>query len=267
MSTTSPKPRLTRPAILVVIGAIGLTVVACGTSTNEHAGQPNTSTNPTTAAPKAPPAPPMGNDHIEGLINSVSGNAIHLTQRSRTAATVDFTPQTMVTELTPAKLPDVTADSCVEVEASPNNAPPGGAITAQAVTISPTIGGKCPPAEQPTPGSASTPPAAPPSAEPTESPGVYGTVASITGNTIDVTGTDPTGKTTHTNVTVTDTTSYTKHAVTDAQAIQQGKCMAAQGTDNGGVLQAATIDLEPCPPMGRPRHHFHIPHLPHLHHF
>jgi hypothetical protein len=209
----------------------------------------------------------MGTDRIEGLGNSVSGNTIHLTQRNRTAAAVDFTPQTMVTELTPAKLPDVTAGSCVEVEASPDHAAPGGAITAQAVTISPAIGGKCPPPEEPTPGPAGAPPAAPPSGQPAESPGVYGTVASTTSNTIDVTSTDPTGKSTHTNVTVTDTTSYSKHAVTNAQAIQQGKCMAAQGTDNGGVLHAASIDLEPCPPMGRPRHHFHFPHLPHFHHF
>jgi hypothetical protein len=270
--TTSLEPRLAWPAMLVVAGAIAVSVVACDTSTNqhtgaEHTGAPTSSTSPTNAAPKPPPAPPIGKDHIEGLVNSVSGNTIRLTQRNRTAATVDFSPQTMVTELTPAKLPDVTAGSCVDVEAGPNNAPPGGAITAQAVTISPAVGGKCPPLEQPPPGSPGTPPGAPPSAEPTQSPGVHGMVASITGNTIEVTGTDPTGKTTHTNLTVTDTTTYTKHAITNAQAIQQGKCMAAQGTDNGGVLQAATIDLEPCPPMGRPRHHFHFPHLPHPHHF
>ncbi|MGC1155323.1 MAG: hypothetical protein WA488_19510 [Mycobacterium sp.] len=268
--TNSPEPRLTWPAILVVAGAIAVSVVACDTSTNEHTGAPTSSPSPTSAAakPPPPPAPPIGNDHIEGLVDSVSGNTIRLTQRNRTAATVDFSPQTMVTELTPAKLPDVTAGSCIDVEASPNNAPPGGAIAAQAVTISPAVGGKCPPPEPPAPGSAGTPPAAPPSGAPTQSPGVYGTVASITGNTIEVTGTDPTGKTTHTNLTVTDTTTYTKHAVTNDQAIQQGKCMAAQGTaDNGGVLQAETIDLEPCPPMGRPRHHFHFPHLPHPHHF
>jgi hypothetical protein len=42
--------------------------------------------------------------------------------------------------------------------------------------------------------------------------------------------------------------------------------MAAQGTNHGGVLQASTIDLEPCPPMGRAHHHFHIPFLPHHRH-
>jgi hypothetical protein len=209
----------------------------------------------------------MGNDYIEGLVNSVSGNTIHLTQRNRTAANVEFTPQTMVTELTQAKLPDVTVGSCVDVEASPNSSAPGGAITAHTVTISPAVAGRCPPPKEPASGSGGTPPAAPPSAEPTGSPSVYGTVAAITGNTIDITSIDPTGNTTHTSTTVDDTTTYTKHAVTNAQAIQHGKCMAAQGTNNGGVLQASAIDLEPCPPMGRPRHHFHFPHLPHFHHF
>ncbi len=251
MSTTSPEPRLTWAAILLVIGAVTASAVACDTSPHEQAAKPNTSTNPTAGAPKPPPAPPMPKDHIEGLVNSVSGNTIHLTQRNRTAAAVDFSPQTTVTELTPAKLPDVTAGSCIDVEGRPNT-PPGGAITAQAVTISPAVAGRCPP---------------PPSADPGAGPGVYGTVASVTGNTIDITGIDPTGKPTHASTTVDDTTTYTKHAVTDAQAIAQGKCMAAQGTDNGGVLHALTIDLEPCPPMGRPRHHFHFPHLPHLHHF
>jgi len=32
------------------------------------------------------------------------------------------------------------------------------------------------------------------------------------------------------------------------------------------ALQATTIDLEPCPPMGRPHHHFHLPWWPHHHH-
>jgi hypothetical protein len=245
---------LTQLAILAVTGATAVSIAACSTSNNQNTGKPSTSVSPTRTAPKPPPpAPPMGHDHIEGLVRSVSGNTIQLTQRDRTAATVEFTPSTMVTELGPAKLTDVTPSSCVDVEAAGQSGPPGAPVTAQSVTISPSEGGRCPPPE-------------PSSGGPAESPSVYGTVASVTGNTIDVTSTDPTGKTTHTNVNVTDTTTYTKHAVTNAQAIQNGKCMAAQGTNNGGVLQASTIDLEPCPPMGRPHHHFHFPHLPHLRH-
>jgi hypothetical protein len=254
MSATSPKPPLTRLAILAVTGATAVSIAACSTSNNQNTGKPSTSVSPTSTAPKPPPpAPPMGHDHIEGLVRSVSGNAIQLTQRDRSPATVDFTPKTMVTELGPAKLTDVTPSSCVDVEAAAQSGPPGAPVTAQSVTISPSEGGRCPPPE-------------PSSGGPAESPSIYGTVASVTGNTIDVTSTDPTGKTTHTNVNVTDTTTYTKHAVTNAQAIQNGKCMAAQGTTTAGVLQAVTIDLEPCPPMGRPHHHFHFPHLPHLRH-
>ncbi len=244
MSAISSKPRLMRLAILAVTGATAFSVADCSTTDNQNAGKPSTSVSPTSSAPKPPPPPPIGKDHVEGLVGSVSGNTIQLTQRDTTAATVDFSPKTMVTELTSAQLTDVTPGSCADVQTGPASVPPGGAITAQSVTISPSEGGRCPPPQ---------------------GPGVYGTVASATGNTIAITGTDPAGKTTHTNVTVTNTTTYTKHAVTNTQAIQQGKCMAAQGTNSGGALQAATIDLEPCPPMGRP-HHFHFPHLPHFHH-
>ena len=53
----------------------------------------------------------------------MSGNTIQLTQRDRTAATVDFTPTTMVTELTSAQLTDVTPGSCVDVGAAPESGP------------------------------------------------------------------------------------------------------------------------------------------------
>jgi hypothetical protein len=190
----------------------------------------------------------MGHDEVEGLVRSVSGNRIELTQRDRTAAAVDFTPQTMVTELSSAALPDVKRGSCVDVKAAPQSDPSGGPMTAESVEISPSEGGKCPP----------------PVGRP-QSPGVNGLVDHVTGNTVAVNSIDATGKTTHTTVTVINTTTYTKHAVTNAEAIQNGKCLAAQGTKDNGVLHAATIDLEPCPPMGgRHHHHFHIP-WPHHH--
>jgi hypothetical protein len=191
----------------------------------------------------------MGHDEIEGLVRSVSGNTIQLTQRDRSSATVDFTPQTMVTEISSAALPDVKPGSCVDVKPAPQGASPDGAITAESVEITPAVAGRCPPPLPPTPGSPAP---------------VSGMVASVTGNTIAVDSTDPAGKTTRGTVTVVNTTTYIKHVPTDAQAIQNGKCMAAQGTKDGGVLHAQMIDLEPCPPMGRPHHHFHIP-WPHHH--
>jgi hypothetical protein len=265
MPATPLKPRLARLAIFAVTGAAALLVAACSTSNNENTGKPGTSASPTatstSSAAKPSPAPPAGKDQVEGLVRSVSRNTIQLTQRNRTAATVDFTPTTLITEVSSAALTDVTPGSCVDVKVSPAGGPPGGALAAQSVEISPAEGGNCPPTEEPAAGSPGSPPPAPSSGKPGERSGVYGKVGAVTGNTIAVTSTDPTGKTTNTNVTVIDTTTYVKHVVTNSQAVQQGKCIAAQGTMSGGVLQAATIDLEPCPPMGREHHH----HLPHLH--
>jgi hypothetical protein len=185
----------------------------------------------------------MGKDYVEGLVESVSGSTIQL--RTRTgSATVDFTAETRVVEVTPAQLTDVTPGSCINVRATPQSVPAGGAgIIAQAVTVTPAIDGKCPP------------PA-----------GFFGTVASVSGNTIAVNGLDPGGQTAPTNVTVANTTSYSKQTPSSTQAIVHGKCMGAQGTQDGGVLHAATISLEGCPPMGRPHPHLHLPHLPHIHH-
>jgi Domain of unknown function (DUF5666) len=176
---------------------------------------------------------------VEGLVRSVSGTTIQLTQRDRTAATVDFTPTTMVTELTSAQLSDVTPGSCVNVRATPESASTGAGITAQAITITGAIDGKCPP------------PA-----------GFFGTVASVSGNTIAVNGMGPGGQSAPTTVTVANTTSYSRQTPSSTQAIVHGKCMGAQGTQDGGVLHAAMISLETCPPMGRPHPHLHLPHLP-----
>jgi hypothetical protein len=245
MSATSVPPRLTQLAILgAVVAAIALAVAMWGpsnnTSNNGNTGKPSASPSPPSSTPPAAAPPPAaGKDYVEGLVESVSGTTIQL--RTRTgSATVGFSPSTRVVEVTPARLTDVTRGSCVNVRATPQSAPPGagGAITAQAVTITSATDGKCPP------------PA-----------GFYGTVTSVSGNTIVVNGIGAGGSTTPTNVTVTDATSYSKQTVTSAQAIAHGKCMGAQGTNSDGVLQAMTISLQACPSMGHPHHHLHLPHL------
>ena len=243
MRTTAVKPRLTQLGIVAVVAGIALAVAMCGPSHNpsntSSAGKPTVTAIPPSSAPSAapPPAPAVGKDYVEGLVESVSDHVIQL--RTRTgAAAVGFTPSTRVVEVTPARLTDVTPGSCINVRATPQSAPAGAAITAQAVTITAAVDGKCPPPV-----------------------GFYGTVASVSGNTIAVTGTAPGGQPTPTTVTVADTTSYRKQTVSSIQAITNGKCMGAQGTDDGGVVQATTISLEQCPPMGRPHHHLHLPHL------
>jgi hypothetical protein len=249
MTVTLSGPSRTRLIAPLLAAVTAFSIAACGTSNDENSPQTVTAASPPSSAakPPPPPPPPVGKDHIEGLVRSVSGDTIQLTQRDRSAATVDFTPQTMVTELGSAALIDVKPGSCVDVRSAPQSASPGGAITAESVEISPAVAHQCPP-------------------PPESGVAVYGIVDSVADNAIKVNTVDPTGKTTHSTVSVINTTTYTKHAVTNAQAVQNGKCMAAQGTKDGNVLRAATIDLEPCPPMGRPHHHLHLPWWLHRHH-
>jgi Domain of unknown function (DUF5666) len=241
------KPGVTRLGLVAVVGLIAIGVAMCGPSDNPQNSRtsgPSTvsavppSPAPNAAPPPGPPAPPPAKDYVEGMIQKVSGSTVAL--RTRTgSATVDFTPQTRVVDVSPAQLTDVTPGSCVNVKATPQSAQTDGAITAQTVTITPSADGKCPP--------------------PT---GFYGTVASVSGNTIAVNGLGPSGPGTPTNVTVASATSYQRQTPSETQAIVNGKCMGAQGTLDAGVLHAVMISLETCPPMGRPHHHLHLPHLP-----
>src|SRR3984893_17950903 len=147
MTVTLSGPSRTRLIIPLLAGVTALSIAACDTSNNQNSTQHGTAASQPSSAPKPPPPPPppVAKDHIEGLVRSVSGNTIQLTQRDRSAATVDFTPQTMVTELGPATLTDVTRGSCVGVEPAAQSGPPGGPVTARSVTISPSEGGRCPP--------------------------------------------------------------------------------------------------------------------------
>lgn len=241
MPAISVNPRLARIALAAVVVVVFLGVAMCHSSQNtSHPAKPMVpAAAPSTAAPSAAPAPappPVGKDYVEGLVESVSGGTIALRTRSG-SATVDFTPSTRVAEVSPAKLADVAPGSCVNVRATPQSAPTAGAITAQTVMITSAVDGKCPP------------PA-----------GFYGTVTSVSGNTIAVNGLGP--QSAPTNVTVADSTTYQRQTPSDAHAIAHGKCMGAQGTEDAGVLHATTISLQACPPMGHPHHHLHLPHLP-----
>jgi hypothetical protein len=228
ISASSSTPRLARFAILTVTGVTALSIAACGSS-NTSSPTPSPSTavaSPTTTS--SAPAPANGEARVSGLIASVTGNAAQVTQQNGNA-TVDFTGSTKVIEVTPAALTDVTAGSCVSVR--PREEGQGGQpITAASVRVSPAVDGKCPQGKEPAKRSA-----------------VQGGVASVAGNTINVTSSDASGNATQTAVTVSDKTRYTKQAAANTQAISAGKCMTAKGTqDAGGALQATTIDLRPA---------------------
>jgi uncharacterized protein DUF5666 len=248
MSVTSPPARLSRLAIVTLTGVAALSIAACGASNNAKP----TSANPTRSAPSSssPSASAKGKDWVNGLIDSVSGNTIQVSQHSG-SATVDFTPSTAVSEITPAQLTDITTGSCVSVRPDRHGASTAaGAITARSVRVSTAVDGKCG-------GETSTPPGAPATHHQ-----IGGQVASVAGNTITLNSPGSGGNSSQTSVTVTGTTKYTKQSTTDAQAIAQGKCIAAHGTtDGGGTLQATTISVQQsdngsCPQLGG-KHHRH----------
>ena len=246
ITTSSHTPRLARFAILTATGVTALSIAACGSShTASPTTSPSTAPSPATAAPaptSSAPAPSQGEAKVRGLIASVNGSAAQVTQENGNA-TVNFTGSTKITDVTPAALTDVTAGSCVWVR--PQEGGQGGQpVTAAAVRLRTAADGKCPQAN-----------------DSGKHPGVQGSVASVAGNTINVTSTDTSGNATQTAVTVNDKTKYSKQTTADAQAITAGKCMAAKGTqDGGGALQATTIDLRPAHDgkcAGEAGHHGH----------
>ena len=224
MQLTFEPARLTRFAILAVAGATALSVGACGSS--HDAKSPAASS----------PAAANGKDLVRGLIASVSGNAVQVTEPTGTA-TVNVSPSAKVTEYTSAQVTDVAVGNCVRVIAKPAP-PPGGPATAIAVQLNPPGGdGKCP---QPKPAGAGSPGAPGP-----DQPFLAtGTVASVDGNDVKVADIDANGNPAQTEVTVTDKTEYNKGVPANSQAVAQGKCITALGTINkGGTLQAALVTL------------------------
>lgn len=248
ISASSRLPRPTRFAVLAVTGAAALSIAACGSSnTSSPTTSPSSATSSPTTSRTTTPSPANGQARVSGLIASVSGNAVQVTQNENGNATVDFTPSTKINEVVPAALTDVTTGSCVTVQPGHEESQGGQPVTAATVRVRAAADGKCPQAKAGAPGSGpgSTTPA--PSGSPAKRSAMQGTVASVAGNTINITSTDASGNTAQTAVTVNDKTKYTKQASATSQAVSAGKCIAAWGTKDGsGTLQATTLDLRPA---------------------
>lgn len=236
MPAISHQSRLARFALLAVAGVTAASVVACGSShTAGPSSSPGTTSGASSPATTSASPPAAAQARVRGLIASVSGNTAAVTEEKGNAA-VAFTTSTKVTEVTAAARSDVTAGSCVVVRPAHRESQPDQPLTAASVRVSPAVDGKCPSGNAP--GGSTTPP---PGAG-AKHPPVRGTVASVAGNTITVTGAGG-----QTSVTVTDQTRYSKQAGAETQAIAQGKCMTAQGNQDGsGTLQATSIELRPA---------------------
>lgn len=249
MSASCRVPRLTRFAVFAVAGATALSLSACGSSNKSTSTSTSTttsaSTSTSTVTSTATPSAPNAEARVSGLIASVAGNSIQVTKEDNATASVNFTSTTKITEAVPAGLPDVTPGSCVSVKPTKESAP-GQAVTAASVKISESVNGACPKPQSAPGAETTTPPSLPPSPAPAKPAWVGGSVASVSGNTINLTNTDPSGNTTQTTVTVDDKTKYSKQSAAKTDAITPGKCLSARGTqDNGGALQATSINLRP----------------------
>ncbi len=244
MSASCPVPRLSRLAVFAVAGATVLSLSACGSSNNSNSTSTSTSTSTSVVTSTTTSATPNAEARVSGLIASVAGNSIQVTKEDNSTASVNFTSTTKITEAVPAGLPDVTPGSCVSAKPTQASAP-GQPVTAATVMISESVNGACPkPPQSAQGGSTTTPPSLPPSPAPAKPAWVRGSVASVSGNTINLTNTDPSGNTTQTTITVDDKTKYSKQSSANTDAITPGKCLSARGTqDNGGALQATSIKL------------------------
>lgn len=224
---------LTRSWMLAVVGITALSCAACGSSTKTPASSSASSSAPSsaTAEPSQAPAKINGEDEVSGSIASVSGSTIEVSGANG-AATVSFSESTKVMELTPATLAGITPGLCVTIR--PASGAEGGTVVADAVVVGASSGGEC----KKTGGADNAGLPASPLG------GFRGTVDSVTGTTIAMTtfGTD--GSTINTTVQTNDLTLFADRHRVKADAIVEGKCIIAGGTnDTGGVLQAQTINL------------------------
>ena len=158
------------------------------------------------------------------MIASVSGNTVQVNQKNGTA-TVDITGSTKIAEITSAQLTDVTPGSCLTAR-MPRDSAQG--TPARHVMIAPATNGGC---NSPQNARAAL---------------VRGTVASVNGNNV-VVNVNQNGSTSQANVTVDNDTTYTKRVSATSASIAQGKCLAAQGTDDtSGALQATKFTVAPA---------------------
>lgn len=225
MSPITGTMPLARCALIALAGATALSLSACGTS-NDNAPTSAKSSATSSAAASAKKGHD-DKDRVTGLIASVTGNTIGVTEKNGNA-TVGYSDSTKISEITAAQLTDVTAGSCVMVR--PTEGSTATATTAKGVMIGPAENGKCPEHKGPQ-----------------GDHGVRGVVASVSGSTIVVNVSDASGTAAPTNVTVSADTKFMKRAQAQSSAIAVGKCIMARGdNDNSGGLQATDIVLRPA---------------------
>ena len=221
---------LQRSAMFAVVGLTALSVAACGSSNTSSPSSSSTnnpaaaSSSPTSTSPGATPGAAADKDQVRGIVGTVSGGTVTVTEQSG-SATVNVTQSTKVSQLTQGQLTDITAGECLMVNPTKDSGQPP-AVTAAAVLFGAPDNGQCGHPGGNAPGGR-----------------LGGTVASVNGNSIVLTAADNS----QTTVTVTPDTRYAKRVAADGSAIAAGQCLAARGQkDNSGVLQATYVSVRPA---------------------
>lgn len=219
--------------MFAVVGFAALSLAACGSSNTSSPSSSSTSkpaaassapSGPSSTSPGATPGAAGGKDQVRGVVGTVSGGTVTVTEQSG-SATVNVTPSTKVSQLTQGQLTDITAGECLMVNPTKDSGQPP-AVTAAAVLFGAPDNGQCGHPGGNAPGSR-----------------LAGTVASVNGNSIVLTAADNS----QTTVTVTPNTRYAKRVAADGSAIAAGQCLAARGDkDNSGVLQATYVSVRPA---------------------
>ena len=219
--------------MVAIVGITALSAVACGESSMNSPSAQSSAPATTSAAAAASVAPVKvnGEDEVSGSIASVSGTTIEVSG-PKGSASVSLSESTKIMELTPAKPADITPGLCVTIR--PASGAEGGTVVADAVVVGASSGGQC----QKTGGAdnAGLP----------RSPlgGFRGTVDSVGATTIAITSLRADGGKTNTTVEFNDLTLFADRHRVKADAIVEGKCIIAGGTnDTGSTLQALTINL------------------------
>jgi hypothetical protein len=234
-----------KTGLALVIGALALTVAACGGGTTPASSAP-TSTHQ--ARPSGANTPPG----TFGTAAAVTGSSIEVQNPQSGQVTVNFNSATKWTDSVPATLADVKVGECVSVTSNSGGAQ-AKALTAQTVTITPAAANGCAAGfgggfgggqRQ---GSRTPNPSRQPRPSGTPRAGNFGraagsvTAVSATGFTVQgvARGSNPAVTTT---VTVTSSTTYTKVQSATSAAVAVGDCVAATGqTDDTGAVTAKTI--------------------------
>jgi hypothetical protein len=220
-------------SVLAIIGITALSTVACGSSTKSSSSESASPATSTSVAAPASETPVKVDGRLEvgGSVASVSGTRIEVSS-PKGAASVALSESTRVWELTPAKLSDITAGSCVTIR--PASGAEGGTVVADAVVVGVNKNSECKKTNAQDNGGFPRSPLG----------GFRGTVDSVTGTTIALTTNGADGSKINTTVETNDLTLFADRHLVKADAIVEGKCIVARGNnDAGGVLQVDSINL------------------------